>query len=293
VILTFARGETCLTPLDRLPVEARAERLAKSLWIDLLSPTREECALVSSTVKVELFSLDELHEIEESSRVFVEEDELNLICWLPSYDAEVPVNLPVGLIANHERLISMREGDFHAFRTYTETRRRSGLPHVNSPADMLVDLLETVVGQLASTLRMLEQDLNSLSSEVFADDAPRRGGIANKLKRARSDTSFKNLKSLVQRLGRRNALVANLRESAMTLSTIIPFIVANGQHWAETETIAALETIGTDIASLREYTGQLSSEISFLLDSTMGLITIDENQSMKFLGVAALVVAFV
>ena len=292
MILTFARGETCLTPLDRLPVEARAERLTKSLWIDLFAPTPEECALVSSTVKVELFSLDELHEIEESSRVFVEDDELNLICWLPSFDAEVPVNLPVGLIADHDRLISMREGDFHAFRTYTETRRRSGLPHVNRPADMLVDLLETIVGQLASALRMLEQDINSLSSEVFADNEPRRG-VKGKLDRVRSDTSFKNLKSLVQRLGRRNALVANLRESAMTLSTIIPFIVANGQHWAEADTIDALETIGTDIASLREYTGQLSSEISFLLDSTMGLITIDENQSMKFLGVAALVVAFV
>lgn len=292
MILTFARGETCLHPLDRFPVEARRERLSKSLWIDLLAPTPEECALVSSTLNVELFGLDELHEIEESSRVFVEEDELNLICWLPSFDAEVPVNLPVGLIADHDRLISMREGDCHAFRTYTETRRRSGLPHVDSPAAMLVELLETMVGQLASTLRMLEQDLNALSCEVFGDAEPRRSGV-RKARSARSDTSFKNLKSLVQRLGRRNALVANLRESAVTLSTIIPFIVTNGRRWAGPETIAALETIGTDIASLREYTGQLSSEISFLLDSTMGLITIDENQSMKFLGVAALVVAFI
>ncbi|GEN01752.1 hypothetical protein MRA01_62910 [Methylobacterium radiotolerans] len=292
MILTFARGETCLHPLDRFPLEDRRQRLTHALWVDLLAATSEEIALVSATLHVELFSPDELHEIEESSRIFVEQDDLNLICWLPSFEGEVPINMPVGLIADHERLISMRQGDFPAFRTYTEPRRRSGLPRVASSADMLVDLLDTIVGHLASTLRTLEQDLNSLTTEIFSDDErprtrfPRPRGF-------RGRTSFRDLKGIVQRLGRRNALVANLRDSAVTLSTLIPFIIANGRHWAGPDAVARLKLVGKDIASLRDYTGQLSAEISFLLDSTMGLITIDENQSMKFLGVAALVVAFV
>ncbi|MCJ2136002.1 Mg2+ and Co2+ transporter-like protein [Methylobacterium sp. J-026] len=292
MILTFVRGETCLHPLDRFPAEERRARLAQSLWVDLLAATPEECALVSATLGVELFSPDELHEIEESSRIFVEGDALNLICWLPSFEADVPVNLPVGLIADRQRLISMRQGEFQAFRTYAEPRRRSGLPRVDTAADMLVDLLDTLVGQLASTLRMVEQDLNALTTEIFADGEAPRGGIrrAGGLRRR---TSFRDLKAIVQRLGRRNALVANLRESAVTVATIIPFIVTNERHFAGPETVAQLKLIGKDVASLRDYNGQLSAEISFLLDSTMGLITIDENQSMKFLGVAALVVAFV
>ncbi|MGY2048787.1 CorA family divalent cation transporter [Methylobacterium sp. JK268] len=292
MILTFARGETCLNPLDRVPVEERHARLVNALWVDLLSPTPEECALVTAALRVELFSAEELQEIEESSRIFVEEDDLNLICWLPSFEADVPVNLPVGLIVDHERLISMRLGDFHAFRTYTEPRRRSGLPRVSTSADMLVDLLDTIIGQLASTLRLVEQDLNALTTEIFADGDTGRAriGRATGLRRR---TSFRDLKSIVQRLGRRNALVANLRESAVTLSTIIPFIISNGKFWAGQDTIAKLQSIETDIASLRDYNGQLAAEISFLLDSTMGLITIDENQSMKFLGVAALIVAFI
>lgn len=292
MILTFARGETCLHPLERFPDGERRQRLVQSLWVDLVAATPEESAWVSSTLNVELFSPDELHEIEESSRIFVEQDDLNLICWLPSFEGEVPVNLPVGLIADHERVISMRQGDFPAFRIYAEPRRRSGLPRVGSSADMLVDLLDTIVGQLAATLRTVEQDLNALTSEIFSDGARARNGFARPLG-FRGKTSFKDLKGIVQRLGRRNALVANLRDSAVTLSTLIPFIIANGRHWAGPQTVAQLKLIGKDIASLRDYNGQLSAEISFLLDSTMGLITIDENQSMKFLGVAALVVAFV
>lgn|GEM_PF-1486075 len=292
MILTFARGETHLHPLDRFPAEERPARLAHSLWVDLLAATPEECALVSSTLGVELFSPDELHEIEESSRIFVEADAVNLICWLPSFEADVPVNLPVGLIADRTRLISMRQGDFHAFRTYAEPRRRSGLPRVDNAADMLVDLLDTIVGQLASTLRMVEQDLNALTTEIFADGESAPIGLRRGPGRRRR-TSFRDLKGIVQRLGRRNALVSNLRESAVTVATIIPFIINNERHWAGPETVAQLKLIGKDIASLRDYNGQLAAEISFLLDSTMGLITIDENQSMKFLGVAALIVAFV
>ncbi|GJE28135.1 CorA family divalent cation transporter [Methylobacterium organophilum] len=292
MILTFARGETCLQPLDHFSEEKRRQRLAQSLWVDLLAATPEERALVSSVLNVELFSPDELHEIEESSRIFVEQDDLNLICWLPSFEGDVAVNLPVGLIADHERLISMRQGNFPAFRSYAEPRRRSGLPRVNNSADMLVELFDTIVGQLASTLRTVEQDLNALTTEIFSDTAHPRNGFARPMG-LRGKTSFRDLKGIVQRLGRRNALVANLRDSAVTLSTLIPFIIANGRHWAGPDTVAQLKLIGKDITSLREYCGQLSAEVSFLLDSTMGLINIDENQSMKFLGLAALVVAFI
>ena len=54
-----------------------------------------------------------------------------------------------------------------------------------------------------------------------------------------------------------------------------------------------LRTLERDINSLREYDGQLSAEINFLLDSTVGLISIDQNQTMKILSVAALILAFI
>ncbi|MBV8576002.1 MAG: hypothetical protein JOZ58_13330 [Acetobacteraceae bacterium] len=282
MILTLAKGETHLCPLADYPEAERAKRLADSLWVDLFAATAEERALVSSTLKVELFSPEELREIEESSRIFMEEGDLNLVCWLPSFESAAPLNLPVGFIVDEDHLISMRDGDFHAFRVYSGPRRRSFLPKVMSSSAMLVNLLDTIVGQLASTLRTIEQDLNQMSLEIFSDT-----------KRLSQSSAFRNLKSIVQRLGRRNVLVSNLRESAITVSTLIPFTVNNSRTWMSAETTSQLKILGKDLGSLKEYNEQLASEIAFLLDSTMGLISVDQNQSMKFLGVAALVVAFV
>jgi magnesium transporter len=151
---------------------------------------------------------------------------------------------------------------------------------------MLIELMDTVVGQLASTLRSVEQDLNGLSVEIFSDPLLDGSGWGGQ-------TSFRNLRSIVQRLGRRNALVANLRESAVTVTTLIPFIIDNAKGWVGKVGCRKFEILAKDLASLRDYNAQLSAEISFLLDSTMGLISIDQNRSMKFLGVAAVIVAFV
>jgi magnesium transporter len=286
VILALARGEAHLEDLATVPERRRAARIKAARWLDLLRATPTELALVESTLKITLFDADELYEIEESSRMFVAAGKLNLVAWLPVPDAAVPGNRPVGFIVDRHRLISMRHSDFHAFRRYAEPHRHGSLPRALTSAGLLIELVETIVGQLAGTLRSLEQDLNGLSLEIFSDPLLQGADW-------RRQTSFRNLKLIVQRLGRRNALAANLRESAVTLTTLIPFIISNGTRWIGAAGCTKFEILAKDLDSLREYNAQLSAEISFLLDSTMGLISIDQNQSMKFLGVAAVIVAVV
>jgi magnesium transporter len=87
--------------------------------------------------------------------------------------------------------------------------------------------------------------------------------------------------------------VSNLRESSVSLSTIAPFFATNAEAWLAPDMHSRLTTLKRDIKSLDEYNVQLSSEIAFLLDSTVGLINFEQNQMMKWLGAAALVVAFV
>lgn len=100
------------------------------------------------------------------------------------------------------------------------------------------------------------------------------------------------LKRVVKRLGKRNSLVASLRESCVSLSMITPFFAANGKPWLTPEASSRLVTLQRDIQSLGDNNVQLSSEIAFLLDSTVGLINFEQNQMMKWLGAAAILVAF-
>jgi Mg2+ and Co2+ transporter CorA len=71
-----------------------------------------------------------------------------------------------------------------------------------------VELIEAVVGQVASTLRLVEQDLNSLSVEIFSEQHTQRKQV-KKL----------GLKRMVQRLGKQNSLIACLRESSVSLAS--------------------------------------------------------------------------
>ena len=142
--------------------------------------------------------------------------------------------------------------------------------------------MDAITGHIAYTLRLVEQDLNELSVEIFAEQ---KGHLA-KVKQI-------GLKKVVKRLGKRNSLVSNLRESSVSLSTIAPFFAANAEAWITPDTSSKLTTLKRDIKSLDEYNVQLSSEIAFLLDSTVGLINFEQNQVMKWLGAAAIVVTLV
>jgi magnesium transporter len=153
---------------------------------------------------------------------------------------------------------------------------------MHDSGEVFAELMDAITGHIAYTLRLVEQDLNELSVEIFAEQ---KGQIA-KMKPI-------GLKKVVKRLGKRNSLVSNLRESSVSLSTITPFFAGNAEGWITPDTSSRLTTLKRDIKSLDEYNVQLSTEIAFLLDSTVGLINFEQNQMMKWLGAAAIVVAFV
>ena len=120
-------------------------------------------------------------------------------------------------VVNRKHLVSVRYSDHHPFRLFSSPRKRIQ-PHVfNAVNDVFIELLDVTVGHIASTLRNVEQSLNAISLEVFADqDGEQR--------LTRQSTGA--LKRVVQRLGKRNSLVASLRENTMSIQNIVPFFTA-------------------------------------------------------------------
>ncbi len=275
-------GQSTLQIVDLESLRKKPKALEEAIWVDLLSPTQEEEEFVETKLGIETLTKEEMHEIEESSRLFESNGALYMSCWLISFDAPIPENTSVTFVMTPKRFVSMRHSDHHPFRLFcTESKRVQSHPFQTAD-EAFVELIDGVVNQLAATLRQIEQSLNGMSMEIFADKTERG-------QRARNS----NLKDVVQRLGKRNALVGNLRESAVSFQNITPFFLNTAADWIHPELTGRLQTIERDMLSLREYDAQLSAEISFLLDSTIGLINIEQNQSMKILSVAALLLAFV
>ena len=237
---------------------------------------------MEKALEIDIPSHEEMTDISESSRLFVEGDTLYMSCWLLCYEMAIPQNASITFIITPKRFISIRYSDHHAFRIFRSSRKGVQHHRFRSTDGALLEVLEAAVGHIASNLRLIEQDLNNLSVTIFAEQKQQKAS-AKKL----------GLKSIVQRLGKRNSLVANLRESAVSLAAVSPFLIENGREWISPDLKVRYKILAQDITSLREYSGQLSSEISFLLDSTVGLIGYEQNQSMKILSVAAVLIAFI
>jgi magnesium transporter len=275
-------GEHSLSQVEVRDTKDFRSRIEKARWIDLFDPEPHEEQFLKKALKLDIPSHEEMTEISESSRLFVEGDALYMSCWLLCYETALPQNASIAFVITPKHFISIRYSDHHAFRIFRSAQK--GIQHhrFRSADGALLEVLETAVGHIASTLRMVEQDLNSLSLVIFGEQKAQKEGGAKM-----------GLKRIVQRLGKRNSLVANLRESAVSLAALAPFLIENGREWINPDLKLRFQILAQDIESLREYDGQLTAEISFLLDSTVGLIGYEQNQSMKVLSVAALLIAFV
>jgi len=282
MIQLLKSGEDALRIVPLSELQESTDTLKEALWIDLFQPTEEEEQFVEKTLKVDLPSRDDMQEIAESSRLFEEKGALYLSCWVLCFDSPIPLNSSVSFVLTKDQFISIRHSDHHGFRIFSQSRNRLQSRRFRSHDEAFVELLDALAGHIASNLRLIEQDLNSLSIEIFSEQ-----------KAQQQKTKKLGLKRIVQRLGKRNSLVASLRESSVSLSTLTPFFVSYASSWIKPNVSAQLSTLARDIKSLRQYDAELSAEIAFLLDSTVGLINFEQNQSMKILSVAAVLVALI
>ena len=263
-------------------LSASKETLLKAYWIDLLKPEPEEEQFVEQLLDVNIPSREEMQEISESSRLFEEDGVLYVSCWVLCFDTPIPVNTSVTFVIMEKQFVSIRYSEHHAFRIFNNAASRLQKRRFRNSNDALAELLEAIVGHIASNLRLVEQDLNTLSVEIFAEQRAQR-----------SQRKSLGLKRVVQRLGKRSSMIANLRESSVSLSSLASYFVSHTSNGLQSDIAARLKTLDRDIQSLREYDSQLSAEANFLLDSTVGLINFEQNQTMKLLGIAALIVSLI
>ena len=223
-----------------------------------------------------------MHEISESSRLFEEDGVLYVSCWVLCFESPIAVNTSVTFVITEKQFVSIRYSEHHAFRIFNSAASRLQKRRFRDSNDAFAELLEAIVGHIASNLRLVEQDLNSLSIEIFAEQRAQQ-----------SQRKSLGLKRVVQRLGKRSSMISNLRESSVSLSSVASYFIGHAANRLQSDVINRLKTLDRDIRSLRDYDAQLSSEVNFLLDSTVGLINFEQNQTMKLLGIAALIVSLI
>ncbi len=238
---------------------------ADAVWIELISPTRGEELSVEAMLGLQLPTREEMAEIEVSSRLYEEDGAVFMTASLiTGADTETPLLEPVTFVLAGERLVTIRYVEPRAFCAYiAQLGRQTAAPAFG--ADALAGLLEAIVDRVADLIERASADVEAQSRLTFGH--PRGGASA----------------TLLERLGRIQSLTSKARGSLSSLGRLVSYAPLNSAcGGAVHERLLSLQH---DIVSLSDHAGYVSAQITFLLDATLGLIGIEQNQVFKVLAV--------
>ncbi|MGQ0674497.1 MAG: magnesium transporter CorA family protein [Rhodospirillales bacterium] len=263
--------------LEKTPLDPSGRLPASVLWIDLESPTREEAALVLKLTGVELPTREEMQEIEVSSRLYREGDADFLTApIIHQTDTPKPEVTPVTFIVARSQLITVRYAHPRSIDFFVARAARQ-IGWCNNPETVLMGLLETIVDRVADVMERVAAELDATSRAIFYDPAGGNGPAAGEKTQEQANA---DLRAVLRQLGRAGDLTTKTRDTILGLDRVATYIIAAESLGVSRETKPRLKTLTRDIRSLAEHDGFLSNKVNFMLDATLGMISIEQNRSM-------------
>ncbi len=218
-----------------------------------------------------------VREIETTSRVYTENNALYLSTPIPaSANASEPLSA-VGFVLTRRVLISVRfthhpvfDGLFHGCQVAPAL----------SACDVFMRILEALVDRAADMLEHCSSELDELSHRAFHSE---------RLHRRALKTVSEKLRATLRKLGQIGDHISQIRDTQLGLGRIAAFVCETGNTVVTADERPRLLAVRADISSLNDYQQHLSGKVQFLLDATLGFISIEQNDVVKALTIVSVV----
>ena len=258
--------------------------LPAAVWVDLLRPTEDEVATVERTFDVDVPTLDEMSEIELSSRLYVEHGAQFMTAMMLSHtDGDNIVLSPVSFVRIGDRLITVRYEAPRAIDAFVTRCHKSG---TYTADNLLIGLLEGLIERSADVLERAGHELDHVSRAIFSLDTPQPKSASS----AKPKGGQRDFQSVLEQIGRKGDLLSKVYESLVSLQRLIAYAAGMAQGKPNGADIAnSFGALGRDVQSLVDHTTFLNQKITFLLDATLGMINIQQTTIIKLFSVAAVV----
>lgn len=252
--------------LHRLDLGA-GQGVATALWLDLVEPEEADRARVLAELGQELATRPELDDIEATARFFEDEDGLHIHSFF-FYNEEFAGNTTVAFTIRDGRLFTLRERELPAFRLYRMRARRARLVDGNA-FEVLLDLFETKIEQLADTIEYIYSQLEAASRVLLE---------------GKQDEAFQ------QSLARLTELEDwgwKVRLCLMDTQRAVNFLLRRAR--LPTSQVEQAREVLRDIESLLPHNESLFQKVNFLMQAAMGFINIEQNRIIKIFSVVSVV----
>ena len=258
--------------------------LKKAVWLDMVAPTAAEEARVESLLRLDIPTRGELAEIEASSRLYQDDGATVMTATLIRRgEDDRPESSPVTFIIKGQQLITIRYHHPQAFPQYVKQAMRHA--NGNDAWGVFISLVEAVVDRAADHLERVGAIVEETSKQVFATSFVRKADPK------RRKPKPKNLEAMLGKVGEEGDFTSKMRESLVSLTRMTAFAQAVVDAQTNTkmkrEALARIKILQRDINSLTDHAGFLNGKISFLLDAVLGMISIEQNNTIKIFTVAS------
>ncbi|HEV8407720.1 MAG TPA: magnesium transporter CorA family protein [Sphingomicrobium sp.] len=271
-----AYGPAC----DGTIIDANLEHIPDdAMWIDLEEPTKEEEKLVERCVEVNVPTRAEMAEIEPSSRLYEKNGAIYMtVSALRGVEEHLPSTTPISFVLAGNRLVTIRYATPKPVRTFENHARRDP-DLVRDGPTALVRLLDAIVDRLADEIESVGEAMENLSKQIFQEQQDQRRIPADRLTKLLTD------------IGRAQTLLSKIRYSAVSTLRMLSFFAGSNLVHEEKrkELRHHVSSLTTDVTSLSEHASFQTDSLQFLLDASLGLISIEQNAAMKLFSWAAVV----
>lgn len=244
--------------------------LRSALWIDVVEPEEVDRQRVQDELGQSLATSPELDDIEASARFFEDEDGLHIHSFFYYEDADDRAsNTTVAFTIHDGRLFTLRERDLPAFRLYRMRARYQSMVEGNA-YELLLDLFETKIEQLADEIENIYSSLESLSGTIMAGRHPNEG----------FDEALSELSELEDRGWK-------VRLCLMDTQRALNFLVRKAR--LPSSLLEQAREVLRDIESLVPHNESIFQKVTFLMQAAMGFINIEQSRIIKIFSVVSVV----
>jgi magnesium transporter len=246
----------------------------RPIWVDLESPTPEEKGWITGRFGLVIPEDAADEDIEESARFYEEDNgELHLrsdfLIEGEADDGTTARNVRVAFILRDNMLFTVHAEDLPVFRLLRLRARRTPAL-IEDAKDVLLKLYDTDAEFSADVLERIYDSLERVSSTVLRLNARVSDAVAAEALAA---------------IAREEDLNGRIRRNVMDTRRALSFMMRSRRLGAEQ--FEEARQILRDIDSLDSHTVFLFDKINFLMDATVGFISLNQSRIIKIFSVAA------
>lgn len=243
------------------------EEKSKILWIDIFNPTDEEIKWTIENFNIEFPSFQEREDIEISSRYWEEEESITINTFFLIKEKENAFNDTVSFIIKENYLITVR---YRELKTFSEcVRRIMTNPSIYKTGYHIFSLILEI--KVASDSDILE----NVSKEI------------SKLGKIVSSGNLDVTETVFESISYYEDLNMTIRESLIDKQRVLSSLLKS--YKVPSDVREEVRILIKDVNSLIDYTRFNFDRLSYLQNTFLGLLNIEQNKVIKIFTVIATV----